>query len=349
MLNSNLYDKNLIETINNIKDIHVLENKSILITGATGLIGSAIIDTLVYANINNNLNINIYVAARNEDKVRSRFEQSYDKEFFNFIKYDANDDVEFDFKVDYIIHAASNAHPLAYSEQPVETMLSNFNGMNNLLQYARKNQVTRTLYISSSEVYGQKEGNEPYNENDYGFIDILNPRACYPSSKRAAETLCASYKKEYEMDVVVVRPGHIYGPTMTQNDSRASAQFARNIINRQNIIMKSPGLQLRSYCYVFDCVSAILTVLLNGVSGEAYNISNRDSVITIRKLAENFAKNNMSKIVFENPDDNEVLGYNMMSCSALDSSKLEGLGWRGLYKVDEGVRMTVEILKENFK
>ncbi len=349
MLYSALYKQNLKETINNIHNIDELKNKSILITGSNGLIGSAIIDTLIYKNIFENSNIHIYAAARNANKVRHRFGEFFNEEFFTFVKYEATSNLKFDFNVDYIIHGASNAHPIAYSLQPVETMISNFYGMNNLLEYARSHKVTRTLYISSSEVYGQKKETEPYYEEDYGFVDILNPRACYPSSKRAAETLCSSYKKEYELDVVIVRPGHIYGPTVTPNDSRASAQFARNVIEGQNIIMKSPGLQLRSYCYVFDCVSAILTVLLNGISGEAYNISNRDSIVTIRGLAESFAKSCGCRIVFENPDDIEASGYNMMSCSALDSSKLEGLGWKGLYNVDEGVRRTIEILKENMK
>jgi hypothetical protein len=169
----------------------------------------------------------------------------------------------------------------------------------------------------------------------------------FEAIKRAAETLCLSYKKEYDIDVVIVRPGHIYGPTMTNNDSRAFAQFARNVIEEKDIVMKSPGLQLRAYCYVFDCVSAILSALLNGVSGEAYNISNRDSIVTIRELAESFARSCGVDIVFENPNDVEALGYNMMSSSALDASKIEGLGWRGLYNIDEGVRYTIEILKNN--
>lgn len=347
MIYNSLYNQNLDETLNNIPNINFLKNKGILITGATGLIGSAITDTLIYANIVKDLNIHIYAAGRSKERVRQRFERFFDKEFFEFVKYDATRDLEFDFNVDYIIHGASNAHPIAYSKQPVETMIGNFCGLNNLLKYAKTRGVYRTLYISSSEVYGLKLGNELYEEEDYGFVDILNPRACYPSSKRASETLCASYKKEYGLDVVIVRPGHVYGPTLTPNDSRASAQFIRNVIEGKDIIMKSPGLQLRSYCYVFDCVSAILTVLLNGKSGEAYNISNKDSIVSIRELAESLANCCGRKILFENPDDMEISGYNMMVNSALDSGKLENLGWRGLYNIDEGIRSTIGILKKS--
>mgnify|MGYP001212162986 CR=1 FL=1 len=347
MLYNNNYEKNLKETLNNIHNIDMLKNKSVLITGATGLIGSAIVDTLIYANKAENFDINIFATSRDIDKLRKRFEKYSNDKDLTFVNYEASRDLKFDFKVDYIIHGASNAHPIAYSLEPVETMISNFYGLNNLLNYAKNFNVSRTLYISSSEVYGEKQDSKPYREEDYGYVDILNPRACYPSTKRSAETLCSSYKMEYDIDVVIVRPGHIYGPTMTNNDSRAFAQFARNVIEGKDIVMKSPGLQLRSYCYVFDCVSAILSVLLNGVSGEAYNISNRDSIVTIRDLAESFAKRCGVEIVFENPNNVEVLGYNMMSYSALDASKLEGLGWRGIYNIDDGVKYTIEILKNN--
>lgn len=345
MFNTNQYNENLQETVKNIPNIDRLKDKSILITGATGLIGSAIVDTLIWGNLMNKSNIKLYVAGRNKDKMISRFGHLFSEDFLKFVEYDANHELEFKFDVDYILHGASNAHPIAYSQKPVETMLSNFYGMYNLLQYAKDHKVTRTLYISSSEVYGQKENNELYKEKDYGNIDILNARSCYPSSKRAAETLCASFRKQYSLDVVIVRPGHIYGPTMTVDDSRASAQFARNAVNGEDIIMKSPGQQLRSYCYVFDCVSAILTVLLNGKSGEAYNISNKESIVTIRELAESFANTFGGSVVFEKPGEIESSGYNMMSSSALDSSKLESLGWNGLYDVEEGVKRTVEILK----
>jgi len=340
------YKNDLEDTINNTPDFEFLKNKRILVTGATGLIGSAIIDVLSYKNIKDKWNIHIYAAGRDKGKIAQRFEQIYGEDFFSFVPYDASREIDFTLDVDYIIHAASNAHPIAYSEQPVETMISNLYGINNLLSYAKKHHVTRILYISSSEVYGQKDNNLPYKENDYGFIDILNPRACYPLSKKAAETLCISYKKEYGLDVVIVRPGHVYGPTMSDTDSRASAQFIRNVLNGQDIVMKSPGMQLRSYCYVFDCVSAILTVLIRGSSGEAYNISNKNSIVTIRQLAECLAELSGRRIIYENPQDKELQGYNMMTYSVLDSEKLEKLGWKGLYNLHEGVKRTLRILTE---
>ena len=191
-------------------------------------------------------------------------------------------------------------------------------------------------------MYGQKKEKRPFFESDYGFVDVLNPRACYPSSKRAAETMCAAYHEEFGVDFVVVRPGHIYGPTITDTDSRASAQFTRKAKAGEDIVMKSAGLQLRSYCYTLDCASAILTVLLKGGCGEAYNISNPQSVVTISELAECMAKAAGVNVVFEQATVQESKSYNMMDNSSLDSSKLEKLGWNGCYNLEKGIVSTIK-------
>lgn len=180
-----------------------------------------------------------------------------------------------------------------------------------------------------------------YKGELYGFVDILNPRACYPSSKRAAETLCAAYKKEYGVDVVIIRPGHVYGPTMTDTDNRASSQFPRDVKAGKNIIMKSAGTQLRSYCYVLDCATAILTVLLNGESGEAYNVSNKNSVVTIREMAEAFAEVGGKKLIFEEATKAESASFNLMQNSSLTSEKIEALGWSAQFDMLSGARRTL--------
>lgn len=338
------YLSDLMKVSECIPQIQTLSDCSILITGAGGLICSAIVDTLMSLNYSANANIKIYAAARSNKKIYDRFQKYLRDKNFNYLKYDALLPIESDIDFDYIVHGASNAMPHMYSEQPVETMLANLIGTNNILQYGLDHKAKRILYISSSEVYGKKENNMPYEENDYGFVDILNPRACYPSSKRASETLCRAYEKEYELNTVIVRPGHIYGPTMTESDNRASSQFPKDIINGRDIVMKSSGNQLRSYCYVLDCVSAIITVLLNGKTGEAYNISNSNSIATIRQLAECFARFGKQKLVFEIPTDEELNSYNLMENSCLASNKLEKLGWSGLFDLQTGIQRTLEAL-----
>lgn len=329
------------KVIPNLKDLY---KKRVLITGSTGLIGSAIIDFLMELNHLYNAGIEIYAAARNEDKLRRRFSRAAEAYGLHHVKYDAETAIVFDLDIDFIIHGASNAHPKAFAKEPVDTMVANIYGVKNLLEYTKKHDVKRILFISSSEVYGKKNNNRPYTEDEYGYVDLLNPRACYPMSKRAAETLCAAYVEQFNIDAVIVRPGHIYGPTMTEVDSRASSQFPRDVKAGKPIVMKSAGLQLRSYCYVLDCVSAIITVLLNGKIGEAYNISNKDSIVSIRDMAECFARISKSKVVFEKAEESENIGYNLMDNSSLDSQKIESLGWRGLFSMESGAQRTLNSL-----
>lgn len=328
--------------VNAVLSKEKLKEKKILVTGATGLIGSAIVDTLVYMNQTMNYRMEIFAAGRTVEKLEKRFESEKDE--IRFVSYDASKEFTFEETVDYIIHCASNAHPAAYTKYPVETMTANMFGTQQLLEYLKRKGAGRLLLVSSSEVYGKKETNDLYREEDYCFVDILNPRACYPSSKRVAETLCACYLQEYRVDSVIVRPGHVYGPTMTAEDSRAYAQFARNVLAGEDIIMKSAGQQLRSYCYVIDCVSALLTVLLEGKSGDAYNISNKDSIVTIREFAEAVAEEAGRKVCMQTVDETEKKGYNLMECSALDAEKLENLGWQGDYPLKRGVKSMLEIM-----
>lgn len=339
-----IYLRDLTKIQDIIPDLDKLRDSSILITGAGGMICSAIIDFLLVLNETLKLNIQIYAAARSEQKVKARFGEYVQCKEFHFIQYDATKPLEIKEKIDYLIHGASNANPATYVKEPVETILANIVGINNILEYAAKNDSKRVLYISSSEVYGKKDETKPYSEEDYKFVDILNVRAAYPSAKRAAETMCVAFEKEYGVESVIVRPGHIYGPTMTEKDNRASSQFARDVIEGRNIVMKSKGTQVRSYCYVLDCVSAIFTVLINGESGNAYNISNSKSIATIREIAECFAATMGRDVLIELPTEKEKQGYNLMDNSSLTSDKLESLGWQGIFDLKTGVSHTVASL-----
>ncbi len=321
-----------------VPDWQRLKGAKVLVTGAGGLICSALVDFLV------DLGAHVWAAGRSPEKLRDRFSHWEGCEELLFLQYDALEPLNWDVSFDYLIHGASNANPAAYSAQPVETMLANLTGTNNVLRYAKDHGGKRVLYLSSSEVYGKKEGNDPYHEQEYGFVDLLNPRACYPSSKRAAETLCAAYAAEYGVEAVIVRPGHVYGPTATAGDNRASSQFPRDVLEGKDIVMKSAGTQLRSYCYVLDCVSAMAAVLLKGESGKAYNISNRESLVTIRRMAEAFAQAAGRKLLFENPTDAESRSYNLMDNSALNAESLENLGWHGLFDLESGVKATLDAM-----
>lgn len=327
----------------NIPELDKIRNKSVLITGATGMVCSTLVDVFSLLNREYGMGIQLILAGRSKGRIQKRFQDVLDDEDYYFLDYDATKEQNIDIQVDYIIHGAGNANPAIYAKQPIETLLGNIIGLNSMLNVARKNHGSRLLYISSSEVYGNRtqESSEPFREDEYGYVDILNPRACYPNGKRTAETLCICYGQEFDVNTVIVRLGHIYGPSITNADTRASAAFTRDVVDGRDIIMKSNGAQLRSYCFTLDCASAILTVLLIGERGNAYNISNKNSIVTIREMAEELAKAGGCKVVFDNPSNEERKSYNLMSTSALSSEKIERLGWKAEFDLSEGVMETL--------
>ncbi len=333
--------------IRSLPELDELAGKSVMITGAAGLICSAVTDILIRYNETHDRPIRILAAGRWLQEMTDRFGDYCDKPYFTYVLYDAaRNDNTLSESADYIIHGASNAFPSMIVKEPVETMCSNFMGMLSLLDFAKAHGTKRILYISSSEVYGKKESSEPFREGEYGFIDLLNPRNSYSVGKRAAETLCASYADEYGVESVIVRPGHIYGPTASPLDNRVASAFSYAAARGEDLVLKSDGMQLRSYCYCIDCATAMLKVLTKGENVHAYNISNSSSIITIRTLSELLAKAGGVKLIFETATEEEKKGFNPMSNSSLDSAGLERLGWKGCFDAETGLSHTVSILKE---
>ena len=345
---SKLWIEDIDKVLEIIPELYNLEEKSILITGASGLICSAVVDVLFRYNDTHDKKIHILAAGRELDNMKSRFGKMIERDDFTFVKYDASKtDNCLDADTDYIIHGAGNASPDMITKEPVETMTANFCGLKCLLDHAGHKGTKRLLYISSSEVYGEKDDNEPYKEEQYGYIDILKSRNSYSVAKRAAETLCVSYSDEYDVDSVVVRPGHIYGPCASRADKRVSSLWSYAAAEGKDIIMKSKGLQIRSYCYALDCASAILKVLLAGEKGKAYNISNPNSIISIKKMAEIVAQSANVRIISEKATEEEEKGFNPMSNSSLESSSFEVLGWKGCFDAETGFEHTIRIIRQN--
>lgn len=348
----NIYDSTLwindIDTVLSVlPELDELEGQSVMITGAAGLICSAVTDILIRYNETHEGKIQIFAAGRNERKMRERFGKFFFYDYFHFVPYNsATTSNQFPIQIDYIIHGAANSSPRKILNEPVETMLSNFLGIKCLLDYAKEQSVKRLLYISSSEVYGNKSREGAAHEKDYGFIDILIPRNSYSIGKQAAETLCISYAYEYCVNPVIIRPGHIYGPTANKTDDHVSSAWAYDVALGKDIVMKSDGAQIRSYVYCLDCASAILKVMLRGETGKAYNISNPESVISIRQMAEILAHSAGVELKIEAPNAEEKKGFNPMSNSSLDSRNLMNLGWRGCFNAEIGLEHTVEIIMQ---
>lgn len=342
VLDSKLYNADLQKAVSSL-DLSKIRDKSILITGGLGLICSSIVDLLIVANRMKDLNVRIYLAARNKKRFDEKYQQYQD---VCFVEYDALKTVNFNFDVDYIVCGAGVASPDKYVSEPVETMLSNLTGVKNILEYARHNNVKRVIYISSSEIYGKKQTDEQFAEGAYGIVDLDSVRSSYAVAKQASELLCKSFTSEYEIDTVIVRPGHVFGPTASKMDKRISSDFAYKAAMGLSLEMKSSGLQKRSYCYAIDAATAILIVLLKGYSGEAYNICTEE-ILTIREMAEIYAHAGHVSLSYVDPTEKEIKAFNPMNNSSLSYKKLESLGYRKIFTTREALEHTVYILRES--
>ncbi len=341
-----------LEDIKYISDLDLpwekLKNKSVFISGATGLIGSCLVDSIMQHNKDYNLDCKVYALGRNRDKVEERFDKHFTSNLFEFIPFDINEPLERDDlgDIEYILHLASNTHPLAYSTDPIGTVATNIIGTNNLLKFAEKHNVERFVFASSNEIYGENRGDtEKFTEDYCGYINCNTLRAGYTESKRCGEALCQAYIKQKNMDIVIPRLTRSYGPTMLMSDTKAISQFIKNGIAKENIVLKSEGTQFYSYTYIADAVSGLLTVMLKGECGEAYNIADEKSDITLRDLAKTIADVAGTKVVFELPDEQEKAGYSKATKARLDSSKLQALGWKAHYDIKEGIERTIKILE----
>lgn len=320
-----------------------LAGKRVLISGASGMIGSFLIQVLMERPET------IYVTGigRNEDKARRRFASFWDSPEFTFLSRDINQPLEEDIRADFILHAASNTHPAAYSADPIGTVTTNILGTLNLLRLAASCKGGRFLFASSVEIYGENRGDKEYFDESYcGYLDCNTVRAGYPESKRAGEALCQAFIRQEGVDAVIARLSRTYGPTMLLSDTKAISQFLKKGAAGEDIVLKSAGNQLYSYSYVADAVSGLLTVLLKGEKGEAYNIADPGSDLTLKDLAAMIAGKCGKNVVFELPDEKEAAGYSKATKALMDGSKLRALGWRSLWKMEEGVERTLACLKE---
>ena len=366
MLDSALYQEDLKKVNETALPWKELEQKNILITGGTGLIGSCLADVLIFRNEHMGAKIGIWVLCRNAARAEEVFGGYLEKDYFHLIVQDISEPLlpeTFKRRVqstsdlspqgvpetmDYMIHAASKGDPYSFVTDPLGVMNANIMGMHSILSYAERFRPKNILYLSSGEAYGKLElsGQEAITEDMSGVLDSLNVRNCYGISKRAAETMCVSAAYEYQIPVCIARLCHTYGPTMTVGENRVIFQFIQNALRREDIILKSEGLQERSYCYVTDAAAALFALLFRGMPGEAYNVSNDKSIVTIRGLAQIVSRCGECRVTFEQQTETERRGNSGIIHAVLDNRKLSELGVRMEYDMETGCRRTMEILKE---
>ncbi|MBR5753449.1 MAG: NAD-dependent epimerase/dehydratase family protein [Clostridia bacterium] len=327
-----------------------LRGKTVFITGATGLIGSQLVRTLLEADRLYDVDIRVAAFIRNEQKAQALFEDVLPCEQLEFVVGDLSAPVTYEGPVDYIVHGASPTGSKYFVEHPVETIQTALYGTDRLLQFARDKQVSGMVYLSSLEVYGVPDGSrETITEQDFGTIDPMSVRSSYSEGKRLVECLCASYASEYGVPVKVARLSQTFGAGVEYHDGRVFAEFARCLMEKKDIVLHTDGSTVRSYCYTADAVCALYTILVNGVSGEAYNVTNMDTACSIREMAELVAGLEPEagvNVRIEVPEDLSSFGYNPQMVIRLDSSRLEAIGYRPSVGMEEMFRRTIRSMRE---
>lgn len=316
-----------------------LKESTILITGATGLIGSQVVKTLACFNRLKEMNMVILALVRNREKAPKVFGDLLNRGDVHLVQGDVNQELHIEEEVDYIVHGASPTSSRYFVTNPVETIMTAINGTKNILECAREKKVRGMVYLSSLEVYGVPQTEDgTVTETDYGYIDPLSVRSSYSEGKRMVECLCASYAKEYQVPVRVARLSQTFGAGVEYNDGRVFAEFARCAVEKRNIVLHTAGNTLRTYCYTKDAVAALLTILVKGEAGSAYNVTNKNTAVTIREMAQcvcdTFPESGIA-VEFDMPKDLESFGYNPEMVIKLDTQKLENLGWHATVDLKE--------------
>lgn len=324
-------------------------NKKIVISGANGFLPSYMIETLLYLNDTRGLNCKIIGIVRNKEKAIHRFKHHQNRLDLQWIVQDVSQPFTIGEKMDFIVHAASQASPKYYGSDPVGTFSANILGTYHLLEIARVHQIESFFYFSSGEIYGDNKSQLPMQEHVYGFLDPLNLRSCYAESKKMAENMIISYAYQYGLSAKIVRPFHVYGPGVKLDDGRVYSDFLSNIIQHKDILIQGDGLAVRAFCYLADATAGFFTVFLKGKNSEAYNVGNPNCTLSINELAIQlavlYAERNLKVVNRERPSQP---GYIASSTSVIspDISKIMGLGWRPHMSIQAGFKRTVESFYE---
>lgn len=318
---------------------HELEGKTILVTGATGLIGLNMVNALLYFGLKSSNPPRVLAMVRNIVKAKQLYKRQLQDcgQNIEFVIGDITSNLQIDEHLDYIVHGASQTASTSFIKNPVETIDIATIGTKNILELAKKKNVKSMVYLSSMEAYGSPTEGILLSESSPAWFDSMSIRSCYPESKRMCEAMCSAYASEYDVPVTVVRLAQTFGPGVSQDDMRVFADFARKALKHEDIVLQTKGDSCRMYLYTMDAVTAILTILLKGEKGTCYNAANKNTYCSIKEMAELVARvlsGNQSKVTLQlNEEDTKK--YMPEHKLYLDTKKLEGLGWNPEYGLDE--------------
>jgi UDP-glucuronate decarboxylase len=350
MIKNRIINEDVIEIKSRINFFHYFKDKTLLISGAGGFLPAYLVDTLM--SLDNSYNIRIIAIVRNLEKAKKRLVHWSSDKRLKIVEHDVIIPYESKIKIDFIIHAASQASPKYYGVDPVGTLNPNVIGTINLLNLAKDHQVESFLFFSSGEVYGEVDYHDiPIKEDTFGYLNPTKVRACYGESKRMGENICISYHAQFGVNTKIVRPFHTYGPGMLLDDGRVFADFVSNVLNKQDLLLKSDGSSVRAFCYISDATVGFLNVLVNGVNGEAYNVGNpyeEKSIYDLALIISNIYPELNLKVkrsIQDNLDSNYL--KSPISRNSPDINKIIKLGWNPIVNSHDGFKRTIESFINN--
>ena len=345
MIINEIIDEDCEQIIQENNSLKQLFGSTVMITGASGMIGSYFVYTLMKLNEKYDAKIKIVPVLRNINKLNEQIKSN--KHVYPIIQ-DVTEKINYPEPIDYIIHAAGPTSPNIMKKQPVETNFANTLGTANTLLLAKDKNTKGYLFISSREIYGNPLNNEKYfTEDSFGYVNHLIPRNGYAEGKKAAENMCIGFKEEYGLNTKIIRLAHTYGPGINIKDGKVQSDFIQNVLNNENIVLKSDGLSIRTYTYISDAISAMLNVLLNG-KDEVYNVSDENNEVSIKELAEilvSICPEKKLKLEFDIPLELNK-GNASFKLGILSSEKIrKELNWKAKYSIKEGFERTIKHLK----
>ncbi len=345
---STVLQSDLMDIVRNDSALENYKNKTVLITGATGLIGSLLVKTFALFNQIRKANVRIVAMIRKKKKAETVFGDLISCKEIEWYVTDINEPIVFEGNIDFVFHTAAITASKMMIEEPVQTIMTSIRGTNNVLELAANKHVQSFVYVSSMEVYGKIDIETKITEECMGYINPLSVRSNYPESKRMCENLCIAYGKQYGLHIKIARLAQTFGAGILPTENRVFAQFAKSVIENKDIVLHTKGLSYGNYCYTTDCIRALLLLAVRGEDGEAYNVSNEESHMTIadmaHMLADQFSEGKI-QVVFDIPSTN-VFGYAVDTKMHLSSQKLQALGWTPRVSLEESYRRLIAYMKE---
>ena len=323
---------------NSFADVNQLKGKTIFITGATGLIGTNIVNSLLHIG-----NINLIVLVRDKEKAKSKFIEST-----NILYIEGTIELlpRIEQNIDYIIHLASPTQSKEFIEKPVEIYKTILQGTFNTLELARLKKVKKYIYVSSVEAYGTNNDEMQINESNVSIIYSKEIRNSYPIAKLCSENLCFSYVSEYNVNALAVRLAQTFGPGVELSDDRVFAQFAKSVINNKNIVLKTKGQTKRSYIYTADVVVGLLGLLSKGKSGEIYNLCNENTYCSIYEMAKIVASSIANDRIEVQISESNESSYLPTTIYNMSGKKIKEIGFEPCYGLETMFSNMIERMKE---